>query len=254
MIRLGVVSYLNALPLWKPLAQRDDIEIVRDVPSRLQSLLDADEVDAALLPIVDYFRHGGHLVSDACIGADGAVRSVLLLSQKPLREIASVAIDISSHSSVALTRVSLQDAVGIAPSFFDYAPDLAAMWREHDAALLIGDAALEAVNNGLPENVVVWDLGAAWHDLTGLPFVFAAWIARENLSQNQRDELSVLLSQTRDEGETCIAEYAREAAHPTLPVALIESYLRHAIGYYITPRHRAGIDEFRARCAKFDLI
>ena len=124
MIRLGVVSYLNSLPLWKPLQARDDVQIVRAFPSQLQSLLDASEVDAALLPIVDHFRHGGHLVSDACIGADGAVRSVLLLSQKPLREIASVAIDTSSHSSVALTRVLLQDAIGIAPPFFDFKPDL----------------------------------------------------------------------------------------------------------------------------------
>ena len=128
------------------------------------------------------------------------------------------------------------------------------MWREHDAALLIGDAALEAMQNGLPENTIVWDYGAAWQELTGLPFVFAAWIARENLPRNQCDELAILLSQARDEGETHIARYAREANHSTLSPELIESYLNDAIGYHITSRHREAMNEFRARCAKFDLI
>jgi hypothetical protein len=87
MHTLGVVSYFNALPLWKPLAEISaSIRIVPDVPANLGTKLQSGEVDAALLPIVDWFRLGGHLISDAGIAADGPVRSVLVFARRPPRE------------------------------------------------------------------------------------------------------------------------------------------------------------------------
>jgi chorismate dehydratase len=253
MFRLGVVSYLNALPLWKPLENRDDMKIVRAVPSRLQNLLDRREIDVALLPIVDYFRHGGTLISDACIGAEGPVRSVLLFSKVSPRDIQSVAVDTSSHTSVALLKVLLADRFGIAPPFFDAAPDLTAMLRNHNAALLIGDAALEAAQNAA-EDIFISDLAEVWRDLTGLPFVFAAWIARSDLATCDAQELGDLLSLARDQGTKQIPLLARGQTDSPLPAALIEEYLSHAIQFVLTERHRAAIEEFRRRCAHHHLI
>jgi len=184
---LGVVSYLNALPLYRTLEARGEVRIIRVVPSKLAGLLEAGECDAAIMPVVDFLRGVGEsIISDACIGTKlegaGNVRSVLLFHRVPLEKIGSVAVDTSSHSSVALTRIILADAHGVLPPFHEHAPNLAQMLRHHEAALLIGDAALEAkaaveVSIDNPKAHIL-DLGAAWKELTGLPFVFAAWAAR----------------------------------------------------------------------------
>src|SRR5437867_4161564 len=144
---LGVVPYLNALPLYRTAETGGAAKIVRAVPSRLAAFLDSGECDAALLPIVDHLRGAGTgLVSNACIGnkfaGSGAMRSVLLFTRAPLSQISqiqSVAVDTNSHTSVALLRIILADAYKALPPFVEHAPDLNAMPRAHDAALLIGD-------------------------------------------------------------------------------------------------------------------
>ena len=246
-MRLGVVSYLNALPLWKPLEQLTRVEIVREVPSRLQQLLQSREVEAALLPVVDWIRHGGHAISDAGICADGPVRSVLIFSHKEPREWRTLGADTSSHTSVALSQVLARDLWHTAPVIVAHAPDFTVMRARFDAWLLIGDAALEARAH-CPPDVRIFDLAQCWRDLTGLPFVFATWVAREDLSVCEREDLGDLLSLARDKGELQISLLAREASSP-LPSEEIESYLREAIGYRVTARHRMAMEEFRARCA-----
>ncbi len=256
MHTLGVVSYRNSLPLWKPLeAQSERVRIARDVPSRLQAGLDSREFDAALLPVADFFRHGGHLTSDACIGADGPVRSVLIFASREPRDWKNLALDTSSHTSAALTQVLLRDHWKIAPELQDHAPDFSAMRSRFDAWLLIGDLALEARCKYLHDPAVqIYDLAEEWRALTGLPFVFAAWIARSDLPPRERDELSRLLSSARDRGLQQIPALARESATPELSARLIESYLSQAIQFKITPRHRAAMDEFHARLSAHGLV
>lgn len=258
MHTLGVVSYRNALPLWKPLeVMSAGIRIVRDVPARLQHKLDAREVDAALLPIADFFRHGGHIISDAGICADGPVRSVLLFSHsgRAPRDWKSLALDTSSHTSVALSQVLLRDHWNSAPAMQDHAPDFSAMQRRFDAWLLIGDLALEARQKfRCDSSISIYDLAEEWRALTGLPFVFAAWVARADLPICEREELGDLLSRARDRGLEQIPRLARESATPTLGADVIEDYLRRAIGFSITSRHQAAMDEFRARCERHGLL
>ena len=255
MHTLGVVSYRNALPLWKPLQELSaGIRIVREVPARLQHKLDNREVQAALLPAVDFFRHGGHLISDAGIGADGEVRSVLIFSRKPPRDWHAIGLDTSSHTSVALTQVLLRDHWNIAPEMHDHAPNFQAMSARFDAWLLIGDPALEARGKYLHDSEIqIFDLAAEWRALTGLPFVFAAWIAHSDLPICEREELGDLLSTARNYGLRQIPLLARESATPQLSAEIIESYLSHAIQFTLTPRHRAAMDEFRARCLRHGL-
>ena len=250
MLTLGSVSYLNALPLYRPLETSGKARIIRVVPARLGIHLQNGDCAAALLPIVDHFRDPqSFLVSDACIGSDGAVRSVLLFTKKAPRDIKSVAADTSSHTSVALLRVLLADVFNARPPFVDHAPNIEAMLQAHDAALIIGDNALEAAQNP-PHGTEIIDLGAQWKQLTGLPFVFAAWIARE-----KTENLDELLSQTRDEGEENLPQIVAENPISTrLAPNQIEDYLRHAVTFHLNEAHRAGLDEFKKRCKRHELI
>jgi chorismate dehydratase len=262
--RLGVVSYLNALPLYRTVEARSEVDVVRVVPSKLAAMLDAGECDAAIMPVVDFLRGVGEaIISDACIGTkkegEGAVRSVLLFHRAPIKQLKSVAVDTSSHSSVALLRVLLADAYRVLPPFHEHAPNLAQMLQKHEAALLIGDAALEA-KNAVEVSIDnptahILDLGAAWKELTGLPFVFAAWIARRGLDENAREELARVLSAARDEGiadlKTVVAQNPIQTG---IPDAQIEEYLRDAVEFHLSDSHRAAIEEFRRRCIQHSLL
>lgn len=251
MLTLGSVPYLNALPLYRTLETSDAARIIRVVPAQLGAHLQNGECAAALLPIVDHFRDPqSRVISNACIGSDGAVRSVLLFSKVSPSQIRSVAADTSSHTSVALLRVLLADAFGAHPPFVDHAPEFEAMLEAHDAALIIGDKALEAALR-VPPGVTVYDLGEEWKKLTGLPFVFAAWIGRGQ----EPDDLGKILSAARDRGQANLPQIVRENPIPTrLSLEQIEDYLRHAVTFHLNESHCAGLEEFRARCSKHGLI
>jgi len=247
MWKLGVVSYLNSLPLYRPLEARGEVEIVRVVPSLLANIVDSGQCDAALLPIVDHLRgHGDGLVSDAIIGATGFVRSVLMFSKVPPDRVRTIAADTSSHTSVALLRVLLRDLYGLEPAFREAAPNLESMLRDHDAALIIGDPALVAVQH--PGDLHVFDLATAWQELTGLPFVFAAWTKRRGLDEDQTAELAAYLNAARNEGTGSVAQIVRENPTGTkLTAEVVTKYLDGTIQYTLTERHRAGMEEFRRR-------
>lgn len=252
---LGTVPYLNAIPLYASLETRADIQIVRAVPAQLAPMLQRGECDVALIPVVEHLRGiGNEIISDAGVGADGPVRSVLLFHRAPVSTLHSVAVDASSRSSVALLRVILHDGYNLSPTFEEAAPSLESMLNAHSAALLIGDPALEAAQN-LPGDVEVLDLGEAWKTLTGLPFVFAAWVTRRDLPVKARDELSQLFSQARDDGLQMLPQLARdERFSPTLPAAVKESYLREAIKYHHDARFRQGLQEFSRRAEALGVI
>jgi len=251
---LGTVPYLNALPLIRTL-QRDH-QIVRAVPSVLAPQLARGECDAALIPVVEWFRGTGEeIVSDACIASSREVTSVLLLHRVPLEELKTVALDSHSRTSVALLDIILRDLYKVRPKTGVLSPDLKTMLQEHDGALLIGDPALEARAQAATLGVQILDLGAAWTKLTGLPFVYAAWVSRRELNETTKQNLAEILSQARDEGVKKIDEIARE--NPTkvkISQAEIRAYLGGAIEYFLTAEHRAGLDEFRRRCKNHGLI
>ena len=264
MFTLGAVSYLNALPLYRTLESRGQVRVLRAVPSKLAAMLDAGECDAAIMPVVDFLRgFGSQIISDACVGTKpegaGEIQSVLLFHRAPLETLKSVAVDTSSHSSVALTRVLLADAYGVLPPFEEHAPNLAQMLQKHEAALLIGDAALEA-KNAVEASIDnprahILDLGAAWKKHTGLPFVFAAWIARKDLSAEDARELGGVLSAARDEGVADLKTIvAQNPIQTELPDSQIEDYFRDAVEYHFSPQHRAAVEEFRRRCEKHNLL
>jgi len=254
LFRIGTVSYLNAVPLVAPL-EASGHTIIRAVPSLLAPMLDRDECDVALIPVIEWFRGvGAHMISDACIASSRQVRSVLLFHRGPVEAVRRIALDHSSRTSVALTKIVLQDLYGIAPESSVLSPDLARMLEHNDGALLIGDAALIARDQCEALGAEILDLGAAWTQLTGLPFVYAAWISRRELPQAAEEELAAALNAARDAGLQQIDALARELGTAEIDAGTIRAYFSEAIEYRLTETHRAGLDEFRHRCGAHGLI
>jgi chorismate dehydratase len=177
-VHLGAVSYLNARPLtWALDGAPERWRVRYDLPAVCARLLYDHEVDLGLVPSIEYLRSDDYrFVPGVGIGSRGPVASVALFTRRPLDEIRHIALDTSSRTSVTLIRVLCRRRYRIAPEFVPYGPDLAAMVRDYDAGLLIGDPALEADASAL--GVTKIDLGEEWTEMTGLPFVYAAWTGR----------------------------------------------------------------------------
>ncbi len=174
-LRLGAVGYLNARPLVHGLDRQLDRFAIRfDAPSRCAELLDRGEVDLGLIPSIEYLRSPEYsIVPSIAIASRHAVASVALFTQKPRAQVRTVALDSSSRTSAALLQILYLERFGQSPRFVTMAPDLPRMLRQCDAALLIGDAALFLDHEAAGLEKV--DLGVEWHELTGLPFVWAFW-------------------------------------------------------------------------------
>jgi len=178
--RLSIIEYLNAVPLnfgFQHGLGSDLFEFSAQVPSACADQLRLGGVHCGLISSVEYLRIPAlRLVPGLCIASPKRVRSVLLVSKVPPQDIRTLALDTSSRTSVALSQILLQERFGVSPLLTHLPPDLPAMLEGHDAALMIGDAAMRAPKEGL----LVLDLAEEWHAWTGLPFVFAVWAVRED--------------------------------------------------------------------------
>ena len=241
-VRIASVPYVNAEPLtWGFTAgpYRTLFEVVKAPPSAIPGLLTSGQVDAGLIPSIEYLRLAdAEALPYLCIAAKRRARSVLLLSKGPVDEIRSVALDSSSRTSAALLKILLHQRGLRDVLYAEQAPSPRAMLRDHDAALIIGDPALTADTEGL----VVTDLGAEWADRTGLPFVFAIWAARRDA--DLPDGVRPFL-ESRQMGVANIPRIARDAAvRLRLPADRIESYLRTHIHYHLGSEEARGLELF----------
>jgi chorismate dehydratase len=260
--QLGVVPYLNADPLAAALREPDARNLLGDavstsalVPSQLLQTLLRGELDAALVSVGGVMPEPGlRLMPDMCIASRGPVQSIQLYHRVPLEAVRTVALDASSRSAVALTRVLFAEKWRVQPEFVTMPPDLPRMLSHADAALLIGNPALltnEALDHGRWDGPVPSrnDLGAVWQELTGLPFVYAVWAVpdapRPDGSVRDLDQLYRVLQRAREWGMSRIPELAaRGAAQLDLPPALAYEYLTHSIHYYLGAEERAGMQRF----------
>jgi len=181
--RLSIIDYLNAAPLnygFKHGLGYEHFHLKFQVPSACAEHLKRGEVDAGIVSSIEFLRIPKlRIVPGLCIASPKRVRSVLILSKVPPQQIRSLALDQSSRSSVVLGQILLQERYGTQPVVHDMGPNLEAMLAEHDAALVIGDPAMRARREGL----FILDLAEEWHAWTGLPFVFALWLVREDAPQ-----------------------------------------------------------------------
>jgi chorismate dehydratase len=240
-IRVGAVSYLNARPLLVALQELDpQLEIVVDYPSRLAEALAAGRLDVAMIPSIEYARNPGYsIVSDACISCDGRVRSVKLYGRVPVEDISTLALDEGSRTSVALATILLKERFGVTPKFQPLPLGATLNKTLADAVLLIGDRGMTPAP-GVFE--FVWDLGEEWSQWTGLPFVFALWVARPGVDLRGVERT---LAAARDAGLMRLEEIARrEAPVIGIPADDCLSYLRDHLVYRLGPRQRRGLERF----------
>lgn len=261
-VRLGAVGYLNARPLVYGLDAQPRFALRFDVPSECARLLHAGEIDVGLIPSIEYARGGPYrIVPDLAIASRGAVASVALYTAREMRDVRSIAMDTSSRTSVALVRVLCARLFRIQPSIESRGPDLDDMLAHDDAALIIGDNALFLDPADLTEGrrgpgdagaIRKIDLGEAWLELTGLPFVYAFWAGPPGALTPA--DVSAL-QRARDEGVTRPDELARQylADRPDRQAAGA-AYLRDNISYYLREEERAGLDAFYRYAAEAQVI
>jgi chorismate dehydratase len=182
-IKISAVSYLNTKPfLWginkTGIIEKFGLEINTDLPSECARKLLNGEADIGLVPVAvlpdlkDY-----QIISDYCIGADGPVNTVMLYSQVPLNQIDKIYLDYQSRSSVTLVRVLAKEYWKIMPEFIPASQGFETQIKGRNAGVVIGDRTF-SMNGNFPFE---WDLAAEWKKMTGLPFVFACWVANQKL-------------------------------------------------------------------------
>jgi chorismate dehydratase len=240
-IRIGAVSYLNSRPLMIELGRlAPEAEVIVDLPSRLADGLASGRLDVALIPSIEHLHQPGtRIVSDACVSCDGPVRSVMLYSRTPIERIRTLALDEGSRTSAALTRVLLHERFHIEPELRQLPIGATLEQSDADAVMLIGDRGMLPVAGPFE---VVWDLGEQWRQWTGLPFVFAMWIARPGI---EIEEMEKLFAAARDAGELRLSEIARtEAPNIGLPEEDCLRYLRDNLVFHLGPRQRQGLELF----------
>jgi chorismate dehydratase len=264
-LRISIVQYLNTAPLVRGFTHgtlRGKYQLSFTVPSQCAEALRTDAADVAIIPAIEYARIPNLVVFPGLsIASKRAVRSLLLVSTKPVREVTRIALDCGSRSTQALVRILCRKWWGIAPEFREAEPDLPAMLRESDAALLIGDPALRLALHverhaecdragvqrcsgelvgvpGIPA-LYVYDMVEEWRALTGLPAVLAIWAARPEVATPEvvrdfQDSLAQGLLQL----DAISAEASRELG---LPAADLRRYLSGNIDYGLDEENLQGL-------------
>jgi len=243
MLRISVVDFLNARPLtWGLLHEPPPgVEILRDTPSVCAARLAAGEVDAGLIPSIEYQRIPGlQAVRGLGIAASSEVRSVLLVSDVSRERIRSVSLDPASRTSAALTRILLKRVYGLDPAYREGPAEVSDGGADADARLIIGDPALKTRLNGH----VVLDLAALWRSFSGHPFVFAFWAIRSRGDAASAETVAIL-RRSWESGQRRFDDIVRaEAADSGLSEAVVGDYLRHALHYELDAGDLEGLRLF----------
>jgi chorismate dehydratase len=277
-LRISIVQYLNTAPLvWGftngPLLGK--YELFFTVPSQCAEDLRLGRADVAIIPAIEYQRIPGlAILPDMAIASKNEVRSLLIIATKPIEQVRRFALDRSSRSTQALTRILCAEKWKITPEFFEALPDLAEMMQQADAALLIGDPALrvaigiekdswpgaqgqsicQAATLGITnsELLYIYDVVGEWRSLTGLPAVLAVWAVKRELTT---PEVTADFIASRDFGVAHIGEISYEAAQDLeLPQRTLESYLRNNIDFSLDPENRRGLQLYFEHAARLGLI
>lgn len=277
-LRISVVQYLNTSPLvWGftdgPLAGKYDLSFT--VPSQCSEALRTGAADIAIIPAIEYQRIPGLVVlPNLAIASQNCVRSLLIIAKRPIEQARTIALDRSSRSTQALTRILASEHWKIHPEFVEADPDLKRMLEKADAAMLIGDPALRisvgiekdsvvgsegravckaaALGLASPEILHVYDVVGEWRKFSGLPAVMAVWAARpETITPEVLADFGV----SRDFGMKHIAEISAGAARElALPQRTLETYLLENIDFSLGEENRRGLERYFREAAKLGLI
>jgi chorismate dehydratase len=251
-LRVGIVNFLNSRPLaWGFLKghHADLFAASFHPPAMVAHLLAQGGLDIGLVPSVEVQRIPDlEVLPDLCISATHEVRSVILVSTKPILQVRRIALDVNSRTSVALTRILCAERWGIEPELVDHRPEVERMLAVADAALVIGDPALQVDR----ERWRVIDLAAEWKALTGLPFVFAVWAVR---SRVEVPDLAFYFKSSLRFGLQSIDTLVREAAAELgLDSATVRTYLTENLSFFLRDPQIEGLETFWRLAAKHGLI
>lgn len=263
VMRLGRIPWINCYPIYAAIDRGlvpVTAELISGTAAELNDLLAAGELDLSVVSAVEYARNAAayHLLPDLAITCDGPVHSVVLCSRRPVHELdgATVLRTASSRTSVLLLELLCRHRWRVRPRFATVraeSSDLDSLRGfPHDAVLVIGDAALLlAAESRYP---YVADLGSAWKDWTGLPFVFAVWAARREADHDAVREVHRALLDSRQWGLAHLDELAALAAgNSGLPAPICREYLG-GLDYALSYRHLAGLTDFFRRLAQDGLV
>jgi chorismate dehydratase len=229
-IRVSAVSYTNTRPFVYGLNQSgilDKIDLSLDIPSVCASKLVEDRADIGLVPVAALLQLPNYqIISDYCIGANGAVNSVFIFSNKPVEEVKTIQLDAQSRTSNALAKLLVKHFWKLEVEFNDF--------TEADAYVQIGDRTFGKIDK-VP---FVYDLAEEWKRFTGLPFAFAVWAANKPIPADFVQEFNSALKLGIEQIDAVISE---------LPKALdfdLEDYLVHKLDYNLDDAKRKAIDLF----------
>ena len=250
-LKVGAVTYLNTKPLVYRLDEiAPQIDLSFDLPSRLADGLAAGRLDVALVPSIEVFLNPTYaIVSDACIACRGPVLSVKLFSRVAAHEIRTLALDEGSRTSVALVRILLKECLNLQPRLTSLPIGETLDDSTADAVLLIGDRAIQSPAGRFAE---VWDLGDRWRRWSGLPFVFAMWVARSGV---ELGGLESALGEARDAGIAHLEQIAEaEAATRGLTAPQCVAYFRDNLHFQLGRQELDGLKLFYRKASELDLV
>ena len=258
-LRISAISYLNTAPLMWDFEHGQagrQFDISYTIPSACARALEAGAADIGIIPAAAYVLIPGlKILPDVAIASRRAVRSILLISKTPIEEIRSVALDTSSMTSVALTKVLFEKWLGGGRTFTPMAPDVDKMLEQHDAGLVIGDPALQIDRS----RYLTLDLAEEWIRFTRKPFVFAFWAIREDAlrAADPAEDLSAIFQTSRDHGllPENLSLIAREWA-PRLGISESDArnYLTDNIYYYLDAECLEGLQLFYRYAAEIGAL
>lgn len=212
----------------------DRIDLVEQYPARIAEMLLNDEIDVGLVPVAIIQRlKEAHIITDYCIGADGEVASVAIFSEVPMKEIHTVLLDYQSRTSVALAKLLLQEYWQKKVMFEAANEDFRSHISGNTAGVVIGDRALEQRKI----SAYSYDLGTAWKEHTGLPFVFAAWVANKTLGEDFEDAFNLANGYGVKHVEDVVAENPYS-------VYDLQKYYTKNISYQLDDEKRKGLQLF----------
>ena len=254
-LRVGHIQFLNCFPLYYGLMKKGlpaEIALFRGTPADLNCLLIDGKLDVSAISSIEYARNFQELLllPDISISADGEVKSVLLISRFPIPELEGKKVFLTSTSATSqiLLKILLRRKYGVECSFIVAPPELRAMLSEGDAALLIGDPALEAYY-ARDEGFFIYDLAKEWKEFTGLPMVFAVWAVRREIAEQARDliwKLSGTFSDSLDYSLRNLRQVAASAAGAGfLSRERVEEYFR-VLRFELGPAYLEGLKRYYA--------
>lgn len=236
-IRVGAVSYLNTRPfIWglQRSGMMNSISLVEDYPASIALQLHNGDLDIALLPVAVIPQiDGARIVSNYCIGAEGAVASVAIFSEVPIEQAETILLDYQSRTSVALAQILVKEYWKLAPHWEKADKDFIHNIKGKTAGVIIGDRALQQIAH----YPYVYDLGLAWKNHTGLPFVFAAWVANKELPEI----FEAQFSQALEWGVLHMSDLIEQLPGTDYD---LHQYFEQNISYPLTDGKKAGLQLF----------